>query len=106
MGEQLGGRLGRGGIGYRHDVEILLGNQMALHQEAEFIATGCRKDEKRNIDAEIGDLEPVVDFDIGKRGPADQLFRVEIDQVDVKVIEAFGIGQAKVKAHVLMVERE
>lgn len=103
---RLGGRFSRSGIRYRHDVEILLGDQLAFHQEAEFIATGCRKDEKRDVDAEIGDLETVIDLDVGKSGSTDQLFRVEIDQVDIKVIEAFGVGEAEVESHMLMVERE
>lgn len=79
---------------------------MALHQKAEFVATGCRKDEKRDIDAEIGDLETVIDFNIRKGGSTDELFRVEIDQVDIKVIEAFSVGEAEVEPHVLMLERE
>ena len=106
MGEPLGGRFSCRGIRRRHDSKILLGDQPALRQEAEFISTGCRKDEKRDIDAEIGDLEAVADFDVGKSGSTDQLFRVEIDQVDIEVIEAFGIGEAKVESHMLMVERE
>ena len=103
---RLGCRISRSGIRYRHDVEILLGDQLAFHQEAKFIATGCRKDEKRDIDAEIGDLEAVADFDVGKSGSTDQLFRVEIDQVDIKVIEAFGVGETEVESHMLMMERE
>ena len=103
---RLGSRFGCSGIRHRHDVEILLGNQPALHQEAEFISTGCRKDEKRDIDAEIGNLETVMDLNVGKRGSTDQLFRVEIDQVDIKVIEAFGIGKAEVESHMLVVKRE
>jgi len=106
MGKRLGGRFSRSGIRYRHDVEILLGDQLAFHQEAEFIAAGCRKDEKRDIDAEIGDLEAVADFDVGKSCSTDQLFRVEIDQVDIEVIEAFGVGEAEVESHMLMMERE
>ncbi len=106
MGERLSGRFSRSRIRCRHDVEILLGNQLALHEEAEFISTRCRKDEKRDIDAEIGDLEAVADFDVGKSGSTDQLFRVDVDQVDIKVIEAFSIGEAEVESHMLMLERE
>ncbi len=106
MGERLGGRFSCSGIRYRHDVEILLGDQLAFHQEAEFIAAGCRKNEKRDIDAEIRDLEAVADFDVGKSGSTDQLFRVEIDQVDIKVIEALGVGEAEVESHMLMMKRE
>jgi hypothetical protein len=105
-GERLRGRPGRSGIRDRHDVEILLGNQLALHHEAEFITAGCRKDEQRDIDAEIRDLETVMDFDIGKTGTTDELFRVEIDQVDIKVIETFGVGEAEVESHMLMLERK
>lgn len=79
---------------------------MALHQEAEFITTGCRKDEQRDIDAEIGNLETVADFDVGKSRSTDQLFRIEIHQVDIKVIEALGVGEAEVESHMLMVKRK
>lgn len=106
MGEPLGGRFSCSGIRCQHDVEILLSKEMALHQEAEFIATGCRKDEERDVNTEIRDLETVADFDIGKGGSTDQLFRVEIDQVDIKVIETFSVGEAEVEPHMLMVERE
>jgi hypothetical protein len=105
-GERLGGRFSCRRTRCRHDIEILLSNQPALHHEAEFITAGCRKDEQRDIDAEIGDLKTVADFDIGKRRSTDQLFRVEIDQVDIKVIETFGVSEAEVEPHMLMLERE
>ena len=106
MGRWLGCRFSRSGIWSRHDVEVFLSQKTALHQEAEFITTGCRKDEKRDVDAEIRNLKTVADFNIGKGGSTDQLFRVEIDQVDLKVIEAFSVGEAEVEPHMLMVERE
>jgi len=106
MGDRLGGRFSCSGIRRQHHGKVFLGDQATFHQEAEFISTGCRKDEKRDIDPEIGDLEAVGDLDIGKSGSTDQLFRVEMEQVDIKVIEAFGVGETEVEPHMLMVERE
>jgi len=79
---------------------------MALHPQSEFVPPRCRKDQQRNIDPEIRDLEAIADLDVGKRGPADELFGVEVDQLDIKMVQAFRIGKAEIEAHLLMLEGE
>ena len=79
---------------------------MALHAQAEFIPTRCGKDEQRNVDPEIRNLEAIADLDVGKRGPADELFGVEVDQLDIKMVQTFRIGEAEIEAHLLMLKGE
>ena len=45
-------------------------------------------------------------MDIGKRGATYKLVVVETDEIDVEVVRAFGVRQAKIQPHVLVLERE
>lgn len=87
-------------------MEVLLGDEMPIHSQAEFIPTRCGKDEQRNVDPEIRNLKAIADLDVGKRGPADELFGVEVDQLNIKMVQAFRIGEAEIEAHLLMLEGE
>ncbi len=51
-------------------------------------------------------MQAITDNDIRECGPADELFAVEIDQIDVELIGPFSVGQAEVKTHLLMLEGE
>lgn len=77
---------------------------MAIHAQPEFISTRSGKDQQRNVDSEIGNLKAITNLDVGKCGPADQMFGIEVHQVDIEMIQAFGIGEAEVKTHVLMLK--
>ena len=87
-----------------HHVEIFLGDQVPFHFEAELVTPRSREDQRRNIDSEIRDLQPIADDDIGECSATHELFTVEIDQVDVKLVRAFRIGEAEVETHLLMLE--
>jgi len=87
-------------------VEIFLRDEVPLHPQSEFVTAWRGKDERGNIDAEVGDLQPVGDDDIGKGGTADQLFRVDVGEVDIKVIGAFRVREAEVESHLVMLKRK
>lgn len=89
-----------------YDVEIFLGDQVPFHPETELIAAGGRKDQRRDIDPKVRDLQTVRDHDIRERGTADELFTVEVDEVDVEPVGTFSVGQAEVQAHLLVLERK
>ena len=87
-------------------VEVFLSDEMAFHPQPEFVTPGGGKHQRWNIDAEVGNLETVANGNVRECRPADQLFIIEIDQIDVEVISAFRIGQAEVQSHLLVLERE
>lgn len=87
-----------------YDVEILLGDQVPFHTETELIAAGRRKDQRRDIDPEVRDLQTVRDHDVRESGAADKLFAVEVNKIDVELVGAFSVGQTEVQAHLLVLE--
>src|SRR5512146_1800963 len=89
-----------------HDVEILLRDEMPLHAEAKLISPGGGEDQRGDVNAKIRDLQTVSDHNIRKSGTTNELFAVEIDQINVELIGSFGIGQAEVQTHLLMLERK
>ena len=74
--------------------------------ELELVAARSWKDNNRDIDAEIGDLQTVSNVDVRERSPADQLIGIEKKQVDLELVGPFGICQTKIDAQLLMLERE
>ena len=82
-----------------HHAEVFLCDEMPFHAKAKFVASRSGEDQGRDIDPEIGNLKAVTDGDIRKGGPADELFIVELDQIDVEVIGPFGIGEAEIQPH-------
>jgi len=87
-----------------YDVEILLGDQVPFHTETELVATGGRKDQRRHINPEIRDLQTVRDHYVREGSTADELFAVEVNEIDVEPVSAFRVGQAEVQAHLLVLE--
>ena len=87
-----------------HHVEVFLRDEMALHPQSELIPAGSRKDQRGDIDAEVGNLQTIQDVDIGKSGATYELVVVETDQIDVEVVRALSVRQAKIQAHMLMLE--
>ncbi len=82
-----------------HHTEVFLRDEVSFHTEAKLVTPRSGKDQGGDIDPEIGNLKAVADDNIGKGGPADELFIVEIGQVDVEVIGPFGISETKVQPH-------
>ena len=74
--------------------------------EPELIAAGRGKDQGRDVDGEVGNLEAVGNIDGRERRPADQFVGIEKKEVDIKLVGPLGVGQAKVYAQLLMLERE
>ena len=72
--------------------------------EPEFIAPRRRKDNNRDIDAEIGNLQPVTNVDMREPGTTDQLIGIEEVEIDLELIGPFGIRQAKIDSQLLMLE--
>ena len=105
-GNWLGGRLSCLRVRHLHHTEVLLRDEMALHPQSELITAGSGEDQRRNIDAEVGNLQAIQDVDVGKRGAAYELVVVETDEIDVEVVRAFGVRQAKIQSHVLVLERK
>jgi hypothetical protein len=89
-----------------HDVEIFLSDQVTFHPETEFVAARGGEHERRHIDAEVRNLEAIGDHDIRKCGAADELFGIEIHEVDVEPVHTLGVREAEVQAHLLMLERK
>lgn len=87
-----------------YDVEILLGDQVPFHTETELIASGGRKDQRRDINPKVRDLQTIRDHDVRERSAADELFAVEVNEVDVEAVGAFSVGKAEVQAHLLVLE--
>ncbi len=87
-------------------MEVFLGNKMAFHSQTKLIAPWCGKDQGGDVDTEVRNLEAVSNDNIRKRGAADQLLIVEIDQIDIEMIRTFRVRQAKVQSHLLMLERK
>jgi hypothetical protein len=87
-----------------YDVEILLGDQVPFHTETKLISAGGRKDQRGDIDPEVRDLQTVRDHDVRERGPADELFAVEVNEIDIELVGAFSVGQAEVQAHLLVLK--
>ena len=82
-----------------HDAEVLLRDEVSFHAQAKLIASWGWEDQRGDINSEIGNLKAVGDGNIRKGCPADKLFVVKIDQINVEVICAFGIGEAEVQSH-------
>ena len=72
--------------------------------QPEFIAAGGRKDQRRDINGEIGNLQPIGDIDRRERRSADEFIGIEKEEVDIKLVGPFGVGQAKVDAQLLMLK--
>ena len=106
MGKELGRGLRRLMARHLDDIEVLLSDEMALHSQPELVATGGGEDQRGNIDAEIGDLQAVPNHDIRKCRAADELFGVEVDQVDIEVVGAFSVREAEIQSHLLMLKRK
>jgi len=106
MGKSLGRRFRRPMARYLHHIEVFLSNKMAFHPQSEFIATRGGEDQRGDVDAEIGNLQAVPNDNIGEGCAAHQLFSIEVHQVDIKVIGAFGIREAKIQPHLLMLKRK
>ena len=83
-----------------HHAEVFLCDKMPFHAKAKLVASRRGEDQGRDIDPKIGNLKAVADGDIRKGGPADELFVVEVDQIDVEVIRPCGIGEAEIQPHV------
>ena len=79
---------------------------MAFHPETEFVTAGGGKHERGHIDAEIGNLQPIVNDNEWEGGAADQLICIDIHQVDIEVIGAFCVGHAKIQAELWMLKWE
>ena len=93
-------------MGDLHDVEILLSDQVSFHPQPELVAARGRKNERRDIDAEIRNLQAVRDHDVGERGAAHQLLAIEVHKIDVEPVQAFSIREAEVQPHLLVLERK
>jgi len=93
-------------VGDLHDVEILLSDQVSFHPQPELVAARGRKNERRDIDAEIRNLQAVRDHDVGERGAAHQLLAIEVHKIDVEPVQAFSIREAEVQPHLLVLERK
>ena len=91
-GECLSGWFSSGMVRWRHDAEILLCDEMAFHTQPKFISPRRGENEQGNVDSEVRNLEPIADVDVGKGSPADELLRIEIDQVDIEMIQALCVG--------------
>lgn len=98
------------GVGGRRrqldDSEVLLRDDAAVYPQPKLIATGSWKQQSRNIDAEIGNLQPIVNDNEWEGGAADQLICIDIHQVDIEVIGAFCVGHAKIQAELWMLKWE
>jgi hypothetical protein len=95
-----------GGRRQLDDIEVFLRDDAAVYPQPKLIATGRWKQQGRNIDAEIGNLQPIVDDDVWEGGAADQLIRIDIDQVDIEVIGARCVGHAKIQTELRMLKWE
>ncbi len=76
------------------------------YSEPELVAPWSWKDDNRDIDGEIGNLQAVSNVDVRECSPADELIGVEKKQVDLELVGSFGICQAKIDAQLLMLEGE
>lgn len=104
--EGLGSGLRRLMAGHLNDMEVFLRQQLPLCSETELIAPGRRKDQGRNVDAKVRDLEPVADHDVRQRGAAYRLLAVQMHQIDIEMVRALRVGQAEVQAELLMLKRK
>ncbi len=89
-----------------HHTKVFLCDEVSFHAEAKLVTPRSGEDQGRDIDPEIGNLKAVANDNIGKGGPADKLFIVEIGQVDVEVIGPFGISEAEVQPHLRVLKRK
>ena len=87
-------------------VEVFLSDQVPFHSEPELVAPGGRENQRGDVDPEVRDLQSIADDDIRERGATHELFCVEIDQVDIKLVGTFRIGEAEIETHLLMLEGE
>jgi len=106
MGQRLGRRFRRPMARHLHHIEVLLSDEVALHPQSKLVATGGGEDQRGNINAEIGNLQAIPDHNVRERCAAHQLFVVEVRQVDVEMIGALGVREAKIQPHLLMLERK
>ncbi len=90
--------------GHLHHIEVFLRDQVPFHPKAELIAAWGGKHQRGNIDAEVRNLQSITDDNAWKSGSTDELFGVEIHQVDFELVRAFGVGETEIEAHVLMLE--
>lgn len=106
MGQRLGGRFRRPVGRHLHHIEVLLSDEVALHPQSKFVAAWGGEDQRGNINAEIGNLKAISNHNVGERCAAHQLFVIEVGQVDVELIGALGVREAKIQPQLLMLERE
>jgi hypothetical protein len=95
-----------GGRWQLDDIEVFLRDDAAVYSQPKLIPTRSWKQQGRNIDAEIGNLQPIVNDDVREGGAADQLIRIDIDQVDIEVIGALCVGHAKIQTELWMLKWE
>ena len=72
--------------------------------QPELIAAGSGKNQRRDIDGEIGDLQAISDVDRRKCRAADEFIGIEKEEVDIKLVSPFGVGQAEIDAQLLMLK--
>ncbi len=106
MGRRLGRWVRRPMGRHLHHIEVLLSDEVALHPQSKLVATGSGEDQRGNINAEIGNLQAISDHNVRERCAAHQLFVIEVRQVDVEVIRALGVREAKIQPQLLMLERK
>lgn len=87
-----------------HHIKVFLRDEVAVHAEAKFVPSRGGEDQRRDINAEVRALEPVGDDDIRESGTTDKLLIVQINEVNGEFVAAFGIGQAEVQSHLLVLE--
>jgi len=85
--------------GLLDDVEIFLRDEIPVRKQAELIPARCREDQRRNIHAEIMNLQPVFDFNRPQRGCPDELILIQIHETKLKLILSFRVRQTKIDSH-------
>jgi len=99
-------RFGRRWRRHLDHIEVLLRDDRMADPQPKFIAAGGGKNQCRDIDGKIRDVQAISNVDRRKCRSADEFIGIEKEEVDIKLVSPFGVGQAEVDAQLLVLKRE